>query len=37
MGEHDKASWLGTEEEKLEPKMVNGMMLGSYLQKKMAE
>ncbi len=37
MGKHDKASWLGTEEEKLEPKMVNGMMLGSYLQKKMAE
>ena len=37
MSEADKAIWMGTQEEKLEPKMVKGMMLGSYLQKKMAE
>tara|TARA_R110002051_G_scaffold86511_1_gene152405 strand:- start:28 stop:279 length:252 start_codon:yes stop_codon:yes gene_type:complete len=37
LSEADKAEWLGTAEEKLEPKVVNGMVLGSYLQKKLSE
>tara|TARA_R100000700_G_scaffold41079_1_gene59567 strand:+ start:6944 stop:7195 length:252 start_codon:yes stop_codon:yes gene_type:complete len=35
--EAEKAEWLGRREEAVEPKVVNGMVLGSYLQNKFAE